>query len=107
MVRGGCLQVRGSERMAWKYDEDCCGCGKVETEEHVLFECNCYREDRVRWRGVIKMKDGRHEYDVIKGYKLEGAEIEKETKQFLRVMWLTDRGMNGRENRDWHDENGG
>ena len=36
MVRGGCLPVRGSEMMAWKYDDDCCGCGKVETEEHVL-----------------------------------------------------------------------
>ena len=33
------------------------------------------------------MKDGRHEYDIIKGYKLESAEIERETIQFLRVMW--------------------
>ena len=32
MVRGGCLPVRGSERMAWKYDDDCCGCVQVETE---------------------------------------------------------------------------
>ena len=35
MVRGGCLPVRGSERMAWKYEDECCGCGQVETEEHV------------------------------------------------------------------------
>ena len=33
------------------------------------------------------MKDGMHEYDVIKGYKLESAEIKKETMKFLRVMW--------------------
>ena len=33
------------------------------------------------------MKDGIHAYDVIKGYKLESAEIEKETMRFLRVMW--------------------
>ena len=77
MVRGGCQPVRGSERMACKYDDDCCGCGQVETEEHVLFECNHYREERVRWRRVIQMKNGRHEYDVIKRYKLESAEIEK------------------------------
>ena len=51
--------------MTWKYDDDCCGCGQAETEEHVLIECNRYREERVRLRGVIKMKDGRHEYDVI------------------------------------------
>ena len=31
----------------------------------MLFECNRYREEQVRWRGVIKMKDGRHEYNVI------------------------------------------
>ena len=52
---GGCLPVRGSERMAWKYDDDCCGCGQVETEEHVLFECNRYREERVGWRGVMNL----------------------------------------------------
>ena len=45
MVRGGCLPVRGSERMAWKYDDDCCGCGQVKTEEHVLFEYNQYGEE--------------------------------------------------------------
>ena len=73
--------------MAWKYDDDCCGCGQVETEENVLFKCNRYREERVRWRRVMKMKDGKHEYDVIKRYHLESAEIEKETMHFFRVMW--------------------
>ena len=33
------------------------------------------------------MKDGRHEYDVKKRYKLESAEILKETMRFLKVMW--------------------
>ena len=37
MVRRGCLPVRGSERMTWKYDDCRCGCGLVETEMHVLF----------------------------------------------------------------------
>ena len=45
MVTGGCLLIKESERMAWKYDDDCCGCGQVKTEEHVLFECNCDREE--------------------------------------------------------------
>ena len=107
MVRGGCLPVRGCKRMAGKYDDDCCGCGKVVTEEHVLFECNCYREELLRWRGVIKMKDGRHEYDVIKGYKLKSAEIEKETMQFLRVMWNNRHRHEWVRETDWHDVNGG
>ena len=46
IVIGGCLHIKGSKRMAWKYDDDCCGCGQVETEEHVLFECNRYGEER-------------------------------------------------------------
>ena len=71
MVRGGCLLVRGNEMKAWKYGDDCCWCGQVETEEHVLFECNRYGEEQVRWRRVMQMKDGMHEYDVIKGYKWE------------------------------------
>ena len=32
---------------------------------------------------MIKRKDGMHEYYVIKGYKLENAEIEKETIIFF------------------------
>ena len=39
IVRGECLPVRGSERMTWKYDDCRYGCGLVETEMHVLFEC--------------------------------------------------------------------
>ena len=34
MVREGYLPVRGSERMAWKYDDDCCGC--VETDLDII-----------------------------------------------------------------------
>ena len=37
IVREGCLPVRESERIAWKYDDDCCEYGQVETEAHVLF----------------------------------------------------------------------
>ena len=32
LVRGGCLPVRGNERMIWKYDDDKFRCGLVETE---------------------------------------------------------------------------
>ena len=38
--------MRGSERMTWSYDADRCGCGQVETENHVPFECTLYGETR-------------------------------------------------------------
>ena len=52
MVWGGCLPMRGSEMMAWKYDDCMCGCGLVETEMHVQVECTLYGEERERWRGM-------------------------------------------------------
>ena len=64
IVRGGCFPVRGSDRMTWKYDDVKCRCGLVETEQHVLFECTLYGEERGRWRGAVSME----EYEMIKGY---------------------------------------
>ena len=69
MVREGCLPIRGSEMMAWKYDDDCCRCVQVKK--------------RGTWRGAIRIKVGMHKYVVIKGYQLESDKIEKEIMRFL------------------------
>ena len=45
MVRGGCLPVRESETMKWKYQDDLCGCGQMETEVHVLFDMDKSEND--------------------------------------------------------------
>ena len=88
MVRGGCLPVRGSERMTWKYDACRCGCGLVETVMHVLFECTLYEEERERWKGAVGyLKDAMDEYELIKGYHVRCDEIEKETMIYMKVMW--------------------
>ena len=79
------MPVRGSDRMAWKYDDCRCGCGLVETEMHMLFEGTLCEEERERWRGAVGyLKDGMDEYELIKGYQVRRDEIEKET---MRVMW--------------------
>ena len=71
LVRGGCFPVRGSDRMTWKYDDEKCRCGLVETENHVLFESNVLymeKKEEDRERAVSDLKDGMEEYEIIKGY---------------------------------------
>ena len=78
MVRGGCLPVRGSDRMTWKYDDDKCRCGLVKTEKHVLFECTSYGKERGRWRGAVRdLKNGMEEYEIIKGYYVRSEKNRK------------------------------
>ena len=82
MVRGGCLPVRGSERMAWKYDDDKCRCGLVETEKHVSFECTLYGEEIGRWRGSVRdLKEGMEEYVIIKGYRVRSEKNRKRNNE--------------------------
>ena len=50
MVRGGCLPVRGSTRMTWKYDDEHCVYGEVESEKHVLLDYNICMDVRRRWK---------------------------------------------------------
>ena len=67
MVRGGCLPVRGSKGMEWKYDDDLWVCGTRETEIHVLLECNCYNLLRRRWMRTWDVLDDKEiTMDVIK-----------------------------------------
>ena len=77
-MRGGCLPMRGSDRMTWKYDDDKCQGGLVETEKHVLFECTLYGEERGRWRGAVRdLKDGMEEYEIKKGYHVRSEKNRK------------------------------
>ena len=74
--------------MTWKYDDCLCGCGLVEIEMYVLFDCTLYEEELERWRGAVGyLKDDMDEYERIKGYHVRSDEIEKETIRYMRVMW--------------------
>ena len=97
MVRGGCLPVRGSKGMEWKYYDDLCVCGTKETEIYVLFECKCYDLVRRRWIwtwDVLEEKE-RTMY-VIKGYLEVNDDVENETLKYLGEVLIERQGY--REN---------
>ena len=75
MVRGGCLPVRGSKGMEWKYDDD-------------LLECKCYDMVRRRWlRTCDVLEEKERTMDVIKGYVEVNNDVENETLKYLGEVW--------------------
>ena len=89
MVRGGCLPVKGSERLVWKYDDCRCGYGPVEIEMDVLFECTLYGEERERWRGDVgDQKDGMDEYEIngSKRHSLQVVELSQQTRTAVQSV---------------------
>ena len=95
MVRGGCLRVRGSKGMEWKYYDDLCVCGTKETEIHVLLECKCYDMVRRRWLRTCDVLEEEITMDVIKGYVEVNNDVENETLKYLGEVW-TERQRNER-----------
>ena len=96
MVRGGCLPVRGSKAMEWKYDDDLCVCRTKETEIHVLLECKCYDLVRRRWmRTWDVLEEKKRTRDILKGYVEVNDDAENKTMRYLGEVW-TERQRNKR-----------
>ena len=95
MARRGCLPVRGSNGIKWKYDDDLCMCGTKETELHVLFECKCYDQMRRWMRAWDGLDEKERSLNVIKGYVEANEDMERETLRYLGEVW-TERQRNER-----------
>ena len=77
MVRGGCLPVRGSKGMEWKYDDD-----------HDMV--------RRRWlRTCDVLEEKERTMDVIQRYVEVNDDVENETMKYLGEVW-TERQRNER-----------
>ncbi len=89
-VRGGCMPVRNNERMHWKYDSNQCVCGEVETEHHILFECNRYEADRREWqhRWIQHMGDACM-LKGLKGYLKSNDDLDNHTLRYMSKVWNT------------------
>ena len=88
MVRGGCLPVRGSKGMAWKYDDDLSVYGTKETGIHVLFERKCYDLVRKIWMRTWDVLDeNERTMVIINGYMEVNNDVENETMKYLREVW--------------------
>ena len=89
MIRGGCLQVRSNVNMGWKYDgDDKCSCGMVETERHMMMECERYDNVRVAW--LRTWRDSMGDIDPmegLKGYTTLDNNLEKKTLSYLATVW--------------------
>ena len=42
--------MSGNTRKSWKYDDQHCVHGEVESEEHMLLYCHLYMDMRRRWK---------------------------------------------------------
>ena len=87
MVRGGCLPVRGSKGMEWKYDDDLCVC-VPKKQSSMCFKCKCYDLVRRRWMRTWDMLDKKERtIDVIKGYVEVNDDVENKTMKYLGEVW--------------------
>ena len=85
MVRGGCLPVRGSKGIEWKYD-DLCACMTKEIDVHVLFKCKCRDQMRRSWsRTWDGLDEKERRIDVINGYVEVNGDVESEAMRYLNM----------------------
>ena len=70
LVRGGCVPVRGSKGMEWKYDDDF---------------CVCVGQKKQRTWDVLDEKE--RTMDVIKGYVEVNNDVEYETMKHILCMY--------------------
>ena len=84
--------------MKWKYEADPygdkCKCGKVETEMHVLLECELYERERNTWLEVWEQSAEGVDVSKLECMKGYGRVTERvDARTFLGKLG-SNRGMN-------------
>ena len=61
-------------RRSWKYYDERYVCGEVDSEKHVLLDCNLYMDERRRWKGKF-VEVHANLYVAIKGFEMGDRKI--------------------------------
>ena len=64
----------------------CAVCGDVESEKHVLLDCNLYVDVRRRWKENMNAEHA-DMYEGLNGYRVNNKCIENETMCYMGLVW--------------------
>ena len=62
-------------------------CGDIETEEHVLFNCDMYTAERTEWEDVRSNEENLDKMECVKGYADMTDRLEQATIMCMGKIW--------------------
>ena len=97
IIRGECLPLRGNEHMKWKYKNDKCVCGMIETEAHLRNTCEMYKDERdIRLYQWWEQMGDEDDMVGLKGYDIQDERLDKSAITYLSKLWQRRTSMESR-----------
>ena len=87
LTRCGYLPVRSNSMLDWRMEEHTCTCGEIETEEHVLFVCDLYSNERTQWIRLWESEGKPNKMKCVKGYEHLSERLENLTLTCMGRVW--------------------
>ena len=87
LTRCGYLPVRNNTMLDWRMEVHTCTCGEIETEDHVLFECDLYSMERIEWLKLWENEGKPNKMKCMKGYEQLSERLESLTLTCMGRIW--------------------